>query len=657
MIRTLLVANRGEIALRVFRTAAALGIRTVAVHSDVDAGAPHVHAADRAVALGGNTATETYLDQSKILDAARRTGADAIHPGYGFLSENAAFAQACADAGIVFVGPSPGTIRDMGLKDRAKDIAAAAGVPVLSDARLTGDDPDGWATAAAGVGFPLLVKATAGGGGKGMRLVTDPAKLTDAVVAARREAGSSFGDTRVFLERYLAPARHVEVQVFGDTHGGALHLGERECSVQRRHQKVLEESPSPAVTPQLRARMGETSVALVRTLGYVGAGTVEYLLDAGGGFWFLEMNTRLQVEHPVTEEVTGLDLVALQLRVAAGEPLGLDVAPAPRGHAIEVRLYAEDPARDYLPTPGPLLAYAHPDRPGIRYEDGVTAPGEVSPFYDPMLAKVVAHGATRAEAAARLAAAVEATRVHGTVTNREMLVALLRDPDFGAAATHTDFLDRHPALLTPPPATPQVVHLAAAVATGVARRRAADAVTGFAPAGFRLVPGRTPTAARWGPVGGEAFDLGYLLDGDALTLTLDGQEHALTVRDLSPDAARVGLDGVEYPCTVSTYADGSIWVDDPAAQSGWRPLPRLPEPQLAADAAGPVAEVPGTVVAVRVAPGDRVTAGQELVVLEAMKMEHPAVAAADGVVESVRVEVGQFVEAHSVLVTLVPDEG
>ncbi|WP_232662357.1 ATP-binding protein [Pseudonocardia sp. TRM90224] len=639
MFRTLLVANRGEIACRVFRTASAMGIRTVAVYSDPDAGSPHVRAADRAVALGGSTAAQTYLDAEKILDAARRTGADAIHPGYGFLSENAAFAQACADAGIVFVGPSPESIRDMGRKDRAKDIARAAGVPVLPDTHLT----DG----AHGIPYPLLVKAVAGGGGRGMRLVEREEDLADAVAAARREAGSSFGDEAVFVERYLASARHVEVQVFGDSHGGAVHLGERECSVQRRHQKVLEESPSPAVSPQLRAAMGETSVALVRKLGYVGAGTIEYLLDdTTDEFFFLEMNTRLQVEHPVTEEVTGLDLVRLQLRVAAGERLDMETIE-PRGHAIEVRLYAEDPAREYLPTPGPLFAYDHPDRPGVRYDDGVVAPGEIPVFYDPMLAKVIAHAPTRVEAAAALAGALEATRLHGTVTNRDLLVAVLRDPDFLAGETHTDFLDRHPALLDPPPATPRAVHLAAAVAVTAARRRATDVV----PPGFRLLPGSPLSTARW-----SGHEVAYRLSawaGEAtLDLDIDGVHHDLVLHDLGPDGVRVGYESVEYPCAVTVHPDGSVWVNDPAAQSGWLPEPRLPDPELSTDAAGPVAEVPGTVVAVHVQPGDTVTAGQKLVVLEAMKMEHPTVAAADATVEAVHVEVGQYVDAHTVLVTL-----
>ncbi|GAA1275296.1 biotin carboxylase N-terminal domain-containing protein [Pseudonocardia aurantiaca] len=655
-IRTLLVANRGEIARRVFRTASAMGIRTVAVHSDPDAHAPHVLDADRAVSLGGSTPAESYLDAAKILDAARRAGADAVHPGYGFLAENAGFAAACAAAGLVFVGPSPESIAAMGRKDRAKEIARKAGVPVLPDAPVTGDDPDGWAVAGADVGFPLLVKATAGGGGKGMRLVTGPDGLAEAITGARREAAGAFGDAAVFLERHLGFARHVEVQVFGDVHGGAVHLGERECSVQRRHQKVLEESPSPAVTPELRERMGATAVALVRELGYVGAGTVEFLLDEDGDFFFLEMNTRLQVEHPVTEEVYGLDLVRMQLRVAAGEPLGLDRAPEPRGHAIEVRLYAEDPANGYLPAPGPLHHYAHPTHPGVRFEDGVAAPGEVSPFYDPMLAKVVAHAPTRAEAAAMLAGALDATEVHGPVTNRAMLAALLRDPDFLAGETRTDFLDRHPVLLAPPPPTPEVVHLGAAVAVTAARRRAADPVTSLAPPGFRLLPGSAPATARWTPIGGEPADVGYRLGaafGDtALTVTVGGTTTELGLRDLGPDGVRVVHDGVAVPCIVRVHPDGSVWVNDPAAQSGWRPEPRLPDPELSAAAAGPVAEVPGTVAAVLVAAGDQVTAGQKLVVLEAMKMEHPATAAADGVVAAVHVEPGQYVEAHTVLVTL-----
>ena len=664
-MHTLLIANRGEIARRVIRTARGMGIRTVAVYSDPDARAPHVADADLAVALGGSTSGESYLDAGKILAAVRRSGADAVHPGYGFLSENAEFAQTCVEAGITFVGPSPDSMREMGLKDRAKQIARKAGVPVLPDATITGEDTAQWIADAAEVGSPLLVKATAGGGGRGMRLVRDPADLVEAVAGARREAASSFGNPTVFLERYLDAARHIEIQVFGDQHGNAVHLGERECSVQRRHQKVLEEAPSPVITPELRERMGSTAVALVRELGYVGAGTVEFLFDdRTGEFFFLEMNARLQVEHPVTEEVFRLDLVALQLRVARGEALGLDQELLrPIGHAIEVRLYAEDPARDYLPTPGRLHHYSHPDRPGLRYEDGVAAPGEVPAFYDSMLAKVIAHADSRAEAALKLAAALDATVIHGLTTNRAFLGALLRDPDYLAGDTRTDFLDHHPDLLTPPPATPLVVHLAAAVAVAAARRRGHDEL---APPGFRPLAAELLTRAVWQPVGGAvpvggaAIEVGYRLGaarGDTdLVLEFEGRRYELGLLDLGPREVRVRHDEVDHPCRVESYPDGTVWVNDPYGQSGWEPAPRLPEAGAAAAAAGPVSELPGTVVAVLVEVGQEVSAGERLVVVEAMKMEHPAMAAADGVVTEIHVAVGQYVEAKTVLVSLEPSE-
>ncbi|MGH3329218.1 MAG: acetyl-CoA carboxylase biotin carboxylase subunit, partial [Streptomycetales bacterium] len=486
-IRTLLVANRGEIARRVMRTAGAMGIRTVAVHSDPDAGAPHVADADLAVPLGGASAAESYLDQSKILDAARRTGADSVHPGYGFLAENAGFAQACAAAGLTFVGPSPEAIATMGVKHTAKQVAAQAGVPVLAGGQITADDPRDWRAAARGVGYPLMVKASAGGGGTGMRLVEDDrdgAALTAAVESARREARGAFGDDRVFLERYLRGPRHIEVQIFGDSGGHVVHLLERECSIQRRHQKVVEEAPSPAVSPQLRAGMGGAAVALAEALGYVGAGTVEFLLDERGEFYFLEMNTRLQVEHPVTEEITGLDLVRLQLEIAQGHPLPVTQADVRgRGHAIEVRVYAEDPARGFAPGAGPLWTYERAvtsgATPGIRYEDGVASGGELSTFYDPLLGKVIAHAASRTEAARRLRRALARMRLHGPATNRDFLVALLDDPDFLAGETSTAYIGAHPELLSPDPSlsrtpgSPLAAHLAAAIAVRAHRRRAA----------------------------------------------------------------------------------------------------------------------------------------------------------------------------------------
>ncbi|MBN6731264.1 acetyl/propionyl/methylcrotonyl-CoA carboxylase subunit alpha [Burkholderia multivorans] len=662
MIRTLLVANRGEIARRIFRTAKRMGIRTVAVYSEPDANAAHVADADIAIPLGGSTSAESYLDIEKIIAAVAASGANAVHPGYGFLSENAAFARRCAEDGIIFVGPSPASIEDMGLKDRAKAIARDAGVPVLPDAVLSGNDEAEWISAAQRVGYPLLVKATAGGGGKGMRLVAEPRALVGAVTGARREAASSFGNSKVFIERYLEKSHHIEIQVFGDAHGGAIHLGERECSVQRRHQKVLEESPSPVVDAALRERMGATAVALVKKLQYVGAGTVEFLVDdASRDFFFLEMNTRLQVEHPVTEAITGLDLVRMQLEVACGKPLPLTQDRiAFSGHAIEIRLYAEDTTRDYLPTPGPLFHYSHPELPGVRYEDGVAAPCEVPAYYDPMLSKVIGYASTRTEAAALLASALERTQIHGTITNRDMLVALLRDPDFLAGSTCTDFLEHHRALLHPRTTTPEVVHLAAALAVTIARRRAADRSTAFAPPGFRVLPGSPPAKTVWESVSGQRRDISYRLGAAGgtteLEIHVDGRRHDMSLRNLSPDGVRVLYQGSECPCGVTRHVDGSIWVNDPTSQSGWRIAPRLPDAETASSGTSPIAPLPGTVVAVLVSEGERVTSGQELVIVEAMKMEHPVTANEDGVVEKIHVSVGQHVAAKTVLLTVGSDK-
>ncbi|MEJ2863136.1 ATP-binding protein [Actinomycetospora flava] len=654
MISTLLVANRGEIARRVIRAARAQGVRTVAIYSEPDADAPHVAEADRAVALRGSTSAETYLDAPQVLAAARATGADAVHPGYGFLSENAAFARACTAAGLTWVGPDPASIEAMGVKHTAKALAREAGVPTLPDALLDTDDPADWARAGEHVGFPLLVKASAGGGGSGMREVRAADELPDAVRSARAEAARSFGDDTVFLERLLDAPRHVEIQVLGDAHGHVVHLGERECSIQRRHQKVVEEAPSPVVSPELRERMGATAVALAEKLGYVGAGTVEFLVEdaeflasdasdaaslAPAAFYFLEMNTRLQVEHPVTEEVYGVDLVALQLGIAEGAPLPFAQADVvPRGHAIEVRLYAEDPAAGDRPSPGTLHRYRHNSSgydDTLRWEDALGTHGEVSAFYDPMIAKVIAHAPTRTAAARTLAAGLAQAEIHGPATNRDLLVAVLRDPDFLAGETRTDFLDHHDALRTPEPATPRVVHLAAAVACTSAARRQHDPLRDLAPPGWRLLRGAPRPAITWAGPDGE------------VTPDLDGVE----LRDVTPHGARVTHAGVEYRCRVAHH-DGTAFVDDGEGHSAWREVPRLPAPDAAAGGAGPVSEVPGTVVEVLVQEGEHVVAGQKLVVLEAMKMEHPALAAADGVVETVHVAVGQYVEAHATLVTL-----
>ena len=440
----ILIANRGEIACRIIRTAKALGYRTVAVFSDADAGALHVRQADEAVRIGAPPARDSYLNVAALLAAAKVAGADAVHPGYGFLSENAAFAEACAGAGLIFVGPPPAAIHAMGNKARAKKLMAAAGIPCVPG--YEGADQSDATMLAEGrrVGFPLMVKAAAGGGGRGMRLVTSPDELANALTRARSEAASAFGSGELILERAITEGRHIEFQIFADRHGNVVHLGERDCSVQRRHQKVIEETPSPAVSADLRTTMGEAAVAAARAIDYVGAGTVEFLLDRSGKFYFLEMNTRLQVEHPVTEAVTGLDLVAWQLRVAAGENLPLEQHHIQRnGHAIEARLYAEDPHSNFLPQSGTLIAWRPASGEGVRIDHGLASGAGVSPFYDPMLAKVIAHGASREEARRRLIVALENTVALGLVTNRSFLIAVLRHPAFAAGEATTDFIDRY----------------------------------------------------------------------------------------------------------------------------------------------------------------------------------------------------------------------
>lgn len=443
-IERVLVANRGEIAVRILRACRQLGLSTVAVVSEADQRSLAAQLADQVVEIGPAPARDSYLRIDRILDAARRTGADAIHPGYGFLAENAAFARACADAGIVFVGPSAEVIDAMGVKTQARARMQAAGVPVVPGALLPEGDEEGWRAVAAEVGYPLLVKAAAGGGGKGMRAVHDPSDLIEAIGAARREAQSAFGDATVYLERLLRQPRHVEVQVLGDAHGKVLHLGERDCSIQRRHQKVVEESPAPHLPVELRRRMQEAAVRAAQAVGYVGAGTVEMLLDASGSFYFLEMNTRLQVEHPVTELVTGIDIVQAQLRVAAGEPLGFEQEDVlTRGHALEVRLYAEDPAHGFLPQTGTLHVFEPPSGPGIRVDTGVVTGSEVTLHYDPMIAKICAWGSDREQARGRLVEALRETVVLGPTTNLEHLLAVLRHPAFASGAVHTGFLDEH----------------------------------------------------------------------------------------------------------------------------------------------------------------------------------------------------------------------
>jgi len=618
----ILVANRGEIACRVFRTASRMGHSAAAVFTEADRGALHTRSADVAVAI------VSYLDAEEILRAARRVGAEAVHPGYGFLSENPDFAQAVTDAGLIWIGPTPQSIRAMARKVEAKDLAEKAGVPLLT----SGTDH-----------FPVLVKASAGGGGKGMRRVDRPEDLEEAIAAASREAASAFGDDTVFIERYLESARHVEVQVFGDTHGNVVHLFERECSIQRRHQKVVEESPSPGVTPELREELTTSAVSLAREIGYVGAGTVEFMV-AGDEYFFLEMNTRLQVEHPVTEQITGLDLVEWQIRVALGEllPVSQDEIVT-SGHAIEVRIYAEDPGSGYLPNTGTLRVFGVEPAEAIRVDTGFTAGDAVTANFDPMLAKVIAHGPTRAATAERLAAYLRRVGVEGVVTNKESLAALLAEEDFLAGRTTTDYLDTHPDVLDPP--RDPVRHALAVLG-------ARDLDGPVAPSGWRNVP----AVPEWLTVriSGTPVTLRWTRDRDVLQMqTVDGDPLLGEASEVGPvrlTPGSVEIDGVLTPVTVRGHDHGTVTVD--GLTLAFEVLPRFDQNAQHADTAGPSTPVPGTVTDVRVVAGDEVAAGQILVVLEAMKMEHSIVADADGVVTAVHVRPGQSVDAHQVVVTV-----
>jgi propionyl-CoA carboxylase alpha chain len=642
MITTLLIANRGEIARRIIRTAREMGIRTVAVYVIDDAAAPQVADADDAVRL----ATDSYLDAAAVVAAAIESGADAVHPGYGFLAENAAFAQAVLDAGLTWVGPPPAAIAAMGDKLAAKRLADEAGVPTLPSV----DDP----AHADQVGYPLLVKAAMGGGGKGMRIVQGPAELAEAVAAARREALGGFGDETVFLERYVARSRHVEIQVLGDEHGTIVHLGERECSIQRRHQKVVEESPSPVVDEALREAMGAAAVALARRLGYHSAGTVEFLVDDTPGpdrrpFWFLEVNTRLQVEHPVTEAVTGLDLVREQLRIAAGEPLGYGQHDVTfDGHAIEVRLYAEDAAAGFLPATGTLHAFEPPAAPAVRWDSGVATGSVVGTSFDPMLAKVIAHGPTRVEAARRLALALERTHLAGVTTNRDALVAVLRHPAFLDGDTTTDFFERVAPALTR--TADEVTLHRSAVAAALwlqGRNRSRARVLGHVPSGWRNA--RLPDQRVSFAHGDREVTVTYRSHRDGSFL-VGGTEPA-RVQSWTPERIDVELAGRRVRARITAFGDRLV-VHDGQGDLDLVVVPRFVVPGHEAHAGSLEAPMPGKVLDVRVAVGDEVTAGQVLVVLEAMKMEHRFAAPVDGVVTAVHVAVGDQVQHGATLLVV-----
>lgn len=708
-IRRLLVANRGEIAMRVFRTARDLGIECVAVYSTADAAAPHVGDADIAVHLPGASSAQTYLDGAAVIAAARRAGADAIHPGYGFLSENADFAAAVIAAGLTWIGPSPDCIRAMALKVQAKAIAAAAGVPLAPGAELPADADDA-ALLRIGedVGYPLLVKASAGGGGRGMRIVAEPSLLLESVASARREAVSAFGDGTVFAERYLAGARHVEVQVFGDQRGGVVHLFERECSIQRRHQKVIEEAPSPGITEATRGQLLASATALARSIGYVGAGTVEFLVFGSGadeGACFLEMNTRLQVEHPVTEAITGIDLVAWQIAVAQGEPLpmGQDQIQA-RGAAVEARLYAEDPSDGFAPAPGRLERFGLPEPAiaGIRIDAGVADGSLITTHYDPMLAKVIAHGPTRQVAVARLSMALRRMRLHGPTSNRDSLVAILQHPVFASGVATTDFLARFAEVLDPVPDSDAIQrHLLAvcmaqatvlremSLARAVVLREASGQQPPSIPLGWRNVPaarqvqcwrrrgevkvhtlryarnaaglqadvlitGQPPGADVFTATGVDLVDpvvqvLDQRLEGDRWTVSVDIAIAGVSARHV-----------VEWSTGPQPGRHGVVqaFVDDGLVGTTWSEVPLLARDAMHEADRHATTPVPGTITVVQVSDGDIVEPGQTLVVLESMKMEHRITAPETSRVLRVRAQVGDAVEAHAVVVELAPvDDG
>jgi acetyl/propionyl-CoA carboxylase alpha subunit len=629
-IDKVLVANRGEIALRVMRTCKAMGIATVAVYSDADADAPFVRFADEAVRIGAAPARESYLVIPSLLDAARRTGAHAIHPGYGFLSENAAFSEAVDEAGLIFIGPAPEVIRALGSKAAAKVLAQKAGVPVVP----------GYSPESRDIHYPVLVKASAGGGGKGMRLVHKPEDLADALERARGEAKSAFGDDTLLLERYIERPRHIEIQILGDRHGNVVHLWERECSIQRRHQKIVEEAPSPFLNSDQRAQMGAAAVALGKAVDYVGAGTVEFIADQHGQFYFLEVNTRLQVEHPVTELTTGLDLVREQIRIARGEQLGYSVAPPQRGSAIEVRLCAEDPEKDYLPTTGTLLAADFP--PTIRADVGVVAGSEVSIHYDSMLGKLIAYAPTRREAAQVLRRGLEETWVPGLVTNRELLARILAHPAFLSGELDTHFLERHAGELGARRAGLDQIRVAAIAAALVGIHG-----TELAPAGWRnvFVDFQKVTYK----LGDMDVELGYRPAGTGFEFQIGGKPTPVT---------RYGVDGdrvwfVEHgghrrQARVAT--NGSrVYVLSEGQTFAFTEQPRFPDHTRQAVAGALTAPMPGKVVKVLVEQGQAVQAGAPLLVLEAMKMEHTVRASDGGTVQALYVIVGDQVDADRLL--------
>ena len=644
VLTSVMIANRGEIACRVMRTAKAMGLTTVAVHSATDRNARHVREADIAVDLGGSKAADSYLQIDKLIAAAKSSGAQGIHPGYGFLSENAGFARAVEQAGLIFLGPPASAIDAMGSKSAAKALMETAGVPLVPGYHGEAQDPATFREAAARIGYPALLKATAGGGGKGMKVVERDEDLADALASAQREALSSFGDSRMLVEKYVLKPRHVEIQVFADQHGNCLYLNERDCSIQRRHQKVVEEAPAPGLSPELRQAMGEAAVRAAQAIGYVGAGTVEFLLDARGEFFFMEMNTRLQVEHPVTEAITRLDLVAWQIRVAQGEPLPITQEQVPlRGHAIEVRLYAEDPANEFLPATGRLEIYLESAKgPGRRVDSGVSEGDEISPFYDPMLGKLIAWGEDREQARLRLLSMLDEFAIAGVRTNLAFLRRIIAHPAFAEAELDTGFIPRYQSELLPPAqalgdefwhVAAQAFHLSSA-----AVERTDDLHS----------PWSTGSGLRMGLP--SEVDLHLSCGQDSRTVKLHAQEtHGVR---LSGDQISIGDDGLSRQTTAIRRGDTLYlrWDGEMHAIRRFDPIAEADASHT--EQGGLSAPMNGSIVRVLVAVGEQVEAGTPLVVLEAMKMEHSVRANRTGVVSALYCAEGEMVSEGTVLISI-----
>ncbi|MEK6410416.1 MAG: acetyl-CoA carboxylase biotin carboxylase subunit [Acidobacteriota bacterium] len=649
----ILIANRGEIALRLMRTCRAMGISTIAVYSDADARAPHVRFADEAVHIGPAPSKDSYLSIGKIIDAARRTGAEAIHPGYGFLSENAGFAEACEAAGITFIGPTADAIRKMGLKSTARKLMSDAGVPIVRGYDGKDQSLETLSKNAEAIGLPVLIKASAGGGGKGMRVVRDARELQEAIEAAHREAEKAFGDHTLLLEKYLENARHVEVQILGDNHGHLIHLFERECSIQRRHQKVIEESPSPAVSPQLRKLICEAAVAVGRAIGYTNAGTVEFILAPSGEFYFIEVNTRLQVEHPVTELITGLDLVKLQIEVAEGRPLSLaqkDIRQT--GHAIEARLYAEDPDNNFLPATGTLQEWDMPASiDGLRIDAGVDAGTEVGIHYDPLLAKMIAHASDRETALRKLAHGLRSLFAPGVQTNREFLIRVLEHAEFASGSYHTGFVDEHlDELLTRENEPDNLIAASVAALYIMKRQQAEAAILPHVPPSYRNNPFRDPSTKL--QVGGDVLDVSWRpVEEETFAVSCGDWQASIQLVSFERSCIRLSIDGVQRMFRMAEAGE-HFFVQSHSSSRVVTRLPRYPHTHAASEHESAYAPMPGQVLKILVEVGQQVSAGDPLVILEAMKMEQTLRAATDGVVEAVLVKQGDVVAPGDTLVKI-----